>query len=181
MKFPTLLALIGLIGAACSAGIAAESATSSVPGIPQFSEVRPGLYRGGQPTAEGMRSLSERGVRTIISLRPANEFPTSDQRVEEQYARANGIEIRRVPVPLFLTEAQVNEAIRLIEAAVGPVFIHCYYGRERTGVVIGSYRVRVQGWSVDRAIREAESFGIDFRGSEYRSLLQRFAAADDDA
>jgi len=172
--FPRILLPVLL----CAGGILWAAAASDVPSaaIPRFAEVKPNLYRGGQPTLEGMRELSQRGVKTIISLRPANEYPSADQRVEEAYAAANGITLRRVPILLDPDQEQIDEAIRLIQAAEGPVFVHCYYGSERTGVIIGSYRVRVDGWTVDQALAEADQFGIDFRDGNHRELLEQFAA-----
>ncbi|HWI57960.1 MAG TPA: hypothetical protein VNZ22_12085, partial [Bacillota bacterium] len=39
------------------------------PGLKNCFQVTPGLYRGAQPTEEGMRHLQELGIKTIVSLR----------------------------------------------------------------------------------------------------------------
>ncbi|MFW6163091.1 MAG: hypothetical protein ACODAJ_10005, partial [Planctomycetota bacterium] len=39
------------------------------PGLPNLHQVSEDLYRGAQPTAEGMRQLKAMGVRTVINLR----------------------------------------------------------------------------------------------------------------
>src|SRR5215469_2792638 len=38
-------------------------------GVPNFYQVTPNLYRGAQPTADGMKKLQALGVRFIVSLR----------------------------------------------------------------------------------------------------------------
>jgi protein tyrosine/serine phosphatase len=35
-----------------------------------------------------------------------------------------------------------------------PVFVHCQHGADRTGVMAASYRIIVQGWSKDQALRK---------------------------
>ncbi|MHC4213170.1 MAG: hypothetical protein ACYSWP_07365 [Planctomycetota bacterium] len=57
--------------------IAAEAATQrqwaaalETPGVKNFHKVSDQLYRGAQPTAEGMVKLKNMGVKTIVSLRP---------------------------------------------------------------------------------------------------------------
>jgi hypothetical protein len=38
-------------------------------GVPQFIEVTPKLYRGGQPTEEGFDSLAKMGIGIVVDLR----------------------------------------------------------------------------------------------------------------
>src|SRR6266566_8331222 len=38
-------------------------------GVPQFFEVTPKLYRGGQPTAEGFDSLARMGIGIVVDVR----------------------------------------------------------------------------------------------------------------
>lgn len=40
-----------------------------IAGVPNFHKVSEKLYRGGQPTAEGMQQLEKLGIKTIINLR----------------------------------------------------------------------------------------------------------------
>src|SRR6185436_20422859 len=44
-----------------------------IAGLPNFYRVSPALYRGAQPTAEGMRQLRKMGIKTVLSLRAFNE------------------------------------------------------------------------------------------------------------
>ena len=43
-----------------------------------------------------------------------------------------------------------------------PVLVHCQHGADRTGSMIAVYRVIVQGWSKDDAIREMKEGGYGF-------------------
>src|SRR6202167_4119305 len=52
----------------------------SVNGIPRFGEVSPQLYRGAQPSSEGLEFLAKMGVRIIVNLRPG-EHPKEEAEV----------------------------------------------------------------------------------------------------
>ena len=41
------------------------------------------------------------------------------------------------------------------------VFVHCEFGRDRTGVMIAAYRIAFQKWSSDHALTEMDSFGFN--------------------
>jgi len=41
------------------------------PGLPNLHRVAPCLYRGAQPTAQGMAELKKMGVKTVVNLRKA--------------------------------------------------------------------------------------------------------------
>ena len=41
-----------------------------------------------------------------------------------------------------------------------PVVVHCLHGVDRTGLVCATYRILVQGWSVEDAWAEALRFGL---------------------
>lgn len=42
-----------------------------------------------------------------------------------------------------------------------PVFIHCWKGDDRVGFYVAAYRIVVDGWSRDDAIRELFRFGYN--------------------
>ena len=58
-----LLALATVAGGGCA------SVGRNVPGIRNYAKVEDGLYRGGQPSREGIENLKRQGFRTIINLR----------------------------------------------------------------------------------------------------------------
>src|SRR5688572_4458943 len=79
-----LLGLVGLgLGLGCPgcshAPVPAEGSSTSTGrgfarpapelGIVQAAEIAPGVYRGGQPTHEGLVTLRDRGFKTVVNLR----------------------------------------------------------------------------------------------------------------
>src|SRR5437764_4931529 len=75
------------------AAILAASA-SDVPGVGNFHQVNPQVYRGAQPTDEGFKSLAHLGIATVIDLREPGD--RSDR--EATVVKASGM--RYVSVPL---------------------------------------------------------------------------------
>jgi protein tyrosine/serine phosphatase len=55
----------------------------------------------------------------------------------------------------------VREAQMALEAGTS-VFIHCTHGRDRTGLIIGAYRLLVNGWTFDQMMEERTIFKTNF-------------------
>src|SRR5665811_316982 len=41
-----------------------------------------------------------------------------------------------------------------------PSYIHCHYGKDRTGLAVALYRCKHDGWSAEKALKEAHSLGF---------------------
>jgi uncharacterized protein (TIGR01244 family) len=142
--------------------------------LPNFQEVSPNLFRGGQPTFEGIARLKQLGVRTIINLRDPDEIT----REEEREARDAGMQYFEVPMPSFFqpTNASMRRVLALLDdQANRPVYLHCRRGCDRTGAVVACYRIASEGWTAERAIAEATDHGMS--GFEYlkRVFIRGFA------
>jgi len=126
------------------------------PGLPNLHKMNDGLYRGAQPTAEGIRSLEKMGVKTIVCLR--SEY--SDQEI----LRGSNLILEQVPTNAW----NVNEdaIVRFLRVATDksrqPVFVHCQYGADRTGTMCAAYRVVVEGWTKEEAVNEMTKGGYGF-------------------
>jgi hypothetical protein len=105
-------------------------------------------------TEAGWRCLKDHGIRTIISLRElADEYPEAldngisivhcplDNAADTRFwtqCRADGIDVPPLYFPRFLEEKLDRCASALMAIAVAPpggVFLHCRYGRDRTGFI----------------------------------------------
>jgi protein tyrosine phosphatase (PTP) superfamily phosphohydrolase (DUF442 family) len=129
----------------------------TIPGIPRFGEVTPALYRGGQPTQEGLGNLAEMGIDIVVDLRGSRE---SERRL------VAGLGMRYVALPWqcfsprdehfaqFLTLLRENPGKR--------VFVHCRVGDDRTGMDIAAYRIAEQGWTAEEARKEMEAYGVNW-------------------
>jgi len=126
------------------------------PGLPNLHRVSDTLYRSAQPTAEGMRQLKAMGVETVINLRSfhsdRDEIGDTGLGYEHLYMKA--------------WHPEEEDAVRFLQIVTNPrntpVLVHCQHGADRTGTMVALYRVAVQGWSKEEALREMTEGGFGF-------------------
>ncbi len=126
--------------------------------IVRFFQVTPNLYRGGQPeTYEDYRFLKKLKIKTIINLIPGGEG-------EQQVAKLHGMDWVGFPFLAYKTppEALIDGILETInDPARQPVFLHCFHGKDRTGLVIALHRVLYQKWKLNDAYYEMRGFGFN--------------------
>ena len=150
-------------------------AGSSVPGIHNFYKVDDHVYRGGQPTNEGLKYLSSIGVKTVLDLRGTDERSAT----EEGVATSLGMQYINVPMSGLIppTAAQISKVLSLLEDnTTGAVFVHCKRGADRTGTVIAAYRIERYGWDNASALKEADSDGMSFFQIPRKNYIRGFHA-----
>lgn len=118
------------------------------PGLPNLHKLDATLYRGAQPTAQGMRELHKMGVKTVVNLRA---FHSDRDEIGSTPLAYEHIAM----TPLAVTDARVVRFLKIVtDRTRTPAFVHCQHGADRTGVLCAAYRIAVQGWSKHDAIRE---------------------------
>ena len=133
----------------------------SIPGVPNAGKVTDHLYRGAQPSLNNLGELVKLGVKTIIDLRAESPHTAAEEQVR---AESLGIRFVRVPMGGFSTptDAELAEFFQILrDSPEQTVFIHCEFGRDRTGVMIAAYRIAFQKWSAEHALAEMNSFGFN--------------------
>lgn len=128
-------------------------------GIKNFFQVDQHVYRGAQPNKPGFELLAKLGVKTVISLREAGRKAHQ----EEKLVTAAGMRYINVPMTGLTppSDTEIKKLLGLLEDRTsGPVFVHCKRGADRTGAVIGAYRVDHDGWSNTEALKEAMARGM---------------------
>ncbi len=128
-----------------------------LPGVANFGQVTPSLYRGAQPSHKGFENLSKLGVAIIVDLRDGNEG-----RDEEKEVTSLGMKF--VGIPWRCTEPKDDYFAKFLTVLHDnpgkKIFVHCHVGIDRTGMMIASYRMAGQGWSAAEALREMQAFGF---------------------
>ncbi len=122
-------------------------------GVKNLYRVSPDLYRSEQPSALGMKSLEQTGIKAVISLRAFHS--------DRNLLAGTGLGYERIA---FQTWAPSDdELVRFLKVATDPlktpVLVHCLHGSDRTGAMCAAYRIVVQGWSKQDALEEMKSGG----------------------
>jgi protein tyrosine/serine phosphatase len=152
--------------------------------LPNFHRVNERLFRGGQPTEDGFKILSEMHIKTVVNLRDNDERA----RAEGDMARAAGFNYFNLPLRNFHKpdDERVAHILSIITAPENqPVFVHCKRGADRTGTIIAIYRIEYDGWTSMQAKDEAKQFGLgfwqlqmkDYIGDYYRRKLENSPVA----
>ena len=127
-------------------------------GVPGLHQVSKDLYRSAQPTAEGMERFREMGIRTVVNLR----FFHSDR---DEIGRT-GLVSEHIPMNTWHPkEEQAVEFLRIVtDPDRTPVLVHCMHGADRTCTMVAIYRIALQGWTKEEALREMVEGGYGFHG-----------------
>lgn len=125
-------------------------------GVPNLHKVSDHLYRSAQPTAEGMGNLKKMGVETIVSLR---SFHTDREEIGN-----TGLAYEHIYMKAWHPEEE--DIVRFLQIVTrtkrSPVLVHCQHGADRTGTMCAIYRMAVQGWTQEEALKEMAEGGFGF-------------------
>ncbi len=125
-------------------------------GVPNLHKVSDTLYRSAQPTALGMKNLKQMGIITVVNLR---SFHSDRKEIGK-----TGLEYEHIYMKAWHPERQ--DIVRFLKIATDPkrtpVLVHCLHGADRTGTMSAIYRIVVQGWSKEAAVREMTEGGYNF-------------------
>jgi protein tyrosine phosphatase (PTP) superfamily phosphohydrolase (DUF442 family) len=128
----------------------------TMPGLPNLGEVTPLLYRGAQPTREGIESLQKMGIDVVVNLRGGRND------AEEATVTQRGMHYVAIPsrcqFPRDETFARFLAVVR--ENPGKKIFVHCQLGEDRTGMAVASYRMEEEGWNAGEAMKEMQAFGF---------------------
>ena len=139
-------------------------------GLPNFGRVADNLYRGGQPSSDGFKSLHAMGVGIVVDLR---EKPTEGANEKRQ---VESLGMKSVGIPWSAnhepSSAQIVEFLDLVRANPDTkIFVHCRRGADRTGVMIAAYRIAVEHKPVAEVVSEMHQYHYDWL---FRSQLKRY-------
>jgi protein tyrosine phosphatase (PTP) superfamily phosphohydrolase (DUF442 family) len=144
-----------------------------VPGVPNLHKVSEDIYRGAQPSVNGIRKLKKLGVKTIVNLR---SFHTDRDEIGDA-----GLAYEHIYMKTWHPEDK--EVVRFLQIVTDPnrtpVFVHCKRGADRTGTMCSIYRIAVQDWSKGKAIEEMTKGAFGFY-SGWQNLVNYLLKLDVD-
>jgi protein tyrosine phosphatase (PTP) superfamily phosphohydrolase (DUF442 family) len=125
-----------------------------LPGLPDFAQVSPELYRGAQPTPVGFEHLKEMGIRTVVDVRGKSHT---------DHIESLGLKYIQIPSSVSRPDQQqIIQFLRIVRDPQNqPVFVHDDVGGDRAGLYVAAYRMAEQGWSARDAEAELPRFHFD--------------------
>jgi uncharacterized protein (TIGR01244 family) len=129
------------------------------PPLPKYYEVTPLIGTGAQPSESGIKQLAEKGYKTIINIRTAEEMAKVPY--EEKLAGELGLKYFSVPLRgQEPKESQAEAFLRLMEAVKDEkVFVHCTVAN-RAGALMLIQLALQGGMDLDKAEAEARKIGM---------------------
>lgn len=151
-----LLAGVALAGGNTNHRPASWAQPVELDGVPNLYQVSPDLYRSARPTSQGMQSLRQKGIETIVNLRSLHS--------DRDAIGTTGLAYEHIYMNAWHPEQK--EVVRFLQIVTNPkrtpVLVHCLFGSDRTGAMCALYRIAVQGWTKEEAIREMTRGGFGF-------------------
>jgi uncharacterized protein (TIGR01244 family) len=162
-------------GQAPGAQPAAPAATGAAALLPHGRELFPGIFTGGQPTAEQFEAARASGVRTVINLRRPHEEGAKGERKQVEKL---GMVYVAIPVggKNGLTEENARQLSQALETAEKPVMVHDSNGN-RTGALFAMRAHFVEGKSTEEALAVGRMVGLGALEPRVQDLLEGTAGA----
>lgn len=125
--------------------------------IIRFKQIAPNLYRGSAPSINDVIALKkELGINKIVSL---------DQKTGDRINRTCKL-LNIEHVRLYIDGKKsslihfLNQNFQDLFFKDTPVFFHCHYGKDRTGLAAAIIACKFLGEKPDQAIHEAKKMGF---------------------
>jgi len=131
-----------------------------------------GVIVAGQPTDEELATLRERGVTTLVNLRPAAELAEPEAPKVEP-----GVTYVDVPFDgRTIARRHVDQVRSALDAAPGTVAVHCA-GGTRAAVMVGIIAAERAGDGEAGALRRITEAGFDVEGTPYAAFVSDYFAS----
>lgn len=148
--------------------LSCSSSTQQTGPIPNLQQVKPGLWRSGQPTTDAhWQQLRDLGITRVVKLNFEAEGSDAGAAVAGLvvYTLSLQPEGDKDILDALYNTFVAPDASRLAEAQAviqlgGGVLVHCTHGQDRTGLVIGQFRVLSDSWTKEQAYHEMVAYGF---------------------
>lgn len=146
----------------------------------RFSKVSQEIYRGGQPSEDDLRLMSDvYGIKTIVSL---------DGNIGGAIApTVQNLGMEHIVIPIGGRASSplidyLKSNIASILSSKQPVYVHCRHGSDRTGMAVALHRMQNEGWDAGSALAEAKKFNFgDKLDADTEELYKSAIAGEDDS
>jgi len=148
-----------------------------ISGVGNAGKINSALFRGNQPKSSAFPELKKLGITTIVDLRGEDHG-----KMEWERKQAESLGLRFVNIPVSGWSPPTNEQVAQFlsifhDDPKQKVFVHCRFGDDRTGVFVAAYRMAIDHWPAEQALREMYFFGFNgFWHPAMKSFIHEFPA-----
>jgi uncharacterized protein (TIGR01244 family) len=160
--FVRAMSLIALVTALAAADLlvpVAKAQRETAPaGVTNYTRVDATVACGGATPVQALPELKKNGFVSVINFRTPQEAGAN---IDEAKATAAQVGLKYIHLPYQTPTTEIAEAFlkAVADPANQPVYIHCA-SANRVGAMWFIKRVKLDGWDVDRAMKEAEAIGL---------------------
>ncbi|MCZ2224522.1 MAG: tyrosine-protein phosphatase [Chitinophagales bacterium] len=140
--------------------------------IYRFKQIMPGVYRGSAPASKDIQKLiADYNIKKIISL-----DAKSGERIKKACKK------HKINHIIFPMNGDNRDILKIIQNNIkeifvknGPIFIHCYAGKDRTGFISALLECLYLKKSCTEAINDAKKMGFGlFLNKKYASMVKKY-------
>lgn len=131
--------------------------------ISNFHQDNASVFRGARPTTAVIQWLAQNHIKTDIDLEDDMDAVNQEESDTQQF----GLIFNSIPLNTYLppSEQDVAQILNIMASPQSqPVFVHCHFGDDRTGLIMALYRVKYDGWTPKAAYEEMIADGITYTG-----------------
>jgi len=152
--------MAGFVVGVCGIAMGQQVSKRQYPGVQNFSRVDATVACGGATTPDAVQALKADGFTSIVNLRAADE-PGANVEGEASAAAKAGVQYFHLAFKAAAPDTAVVDRFLAVvaEPRNQPVFIHCATAN-RVAALWLIKRVRLDAWTVDKALAEARAIGL---------------------
>lgn len=116
------------------------------------------FYRGSEPDVKKIKELGNMGIKTILNLKSLGKKQLDSF---SKIAEENGMKYINIPLNPFHIKKSFPHIVDVIKSGSkdNPIFIHCTYGKDRTGFVSALINFLKNGFTMKEAISDMTEHG----------------------
>lgn len=154
----TIVLFVALVALGVPVSVAEAQREAAPAGVSNYTRVDATVACAGATPVQVLPELRKSGFVSVINFRMSDE-PGAN--IDESKATAARVGLKYIHLPHQTPTPEIADAFlkSVADPANQPVYIHCA-SANRVGAMWFIKRVKLDGWAVDRAMKEAELIGL---------------------